>query len=94
MTAGGNGTNGGPGGTLTYNPSKLDSSETYKIIFEDSGCRGGNRRTASTSSNAKPGITNNWLKPEGGNFSRPGGSGGYSKDSAGRRRWRSCIIFW
>ena len=91
---GGNGTNGGAGGSLAYNPSKLDNVETYKIIFEDNGCKGGNRRTPTSSSNAKTEIINNWLKPEGGSFSRPGGSGGYSKDIAGYGGGRCSIIFW
>lgn len=81
---GNNGDKGGSAGTCSFSPSQLNNVEQYKVIAQYSGSPGASRRTAASSANGKSSITNTWLKPEGGSFTRPGGSGGYGQDRAGQ----------
>lgn len=80
---GNNGNKGGTAGTCSFTPQLIDDVEQYKIIGQYPGSPGSSRRTPASEQNGKEAVYNHWLKPEGGSFTRPGGSGGSSKDEAG-----------
>lgn len=80
---GNNGNNGGTAGVCSFTPQLIDNVEQYKIIGQYPGSPGSSRRTPASEQNGKEAIYNHWLKPEGGSFTRPGGNGGYSNDTAG-----------
>ena len=80
---GNNGNKGGTAGTCSFTPQLIDNVEQYKIIGQYPGSPGSSRRTPASEQNGKEAIYNYWLKPEGGSFTRPGGNGGYSNDTAG-----------
>lgn len=90
---GNNGNNGGPGGQYFFTPETLDDLTSCKIVTMFNGASGGARRTSPDETNAMGEVTNNWLKPEGGSFTRPGGTGGYSNDTAGYGGGGAASVF-
>ena len=90
---GNNGNKGGTAGTCSFTPQLIDDVEQYKIIGQYSGSPGSSRRTPASERNGKEAIYNHWLKPEGGSFTRPGGSGGRSKDEPGNGGGGGASVF-
>jgi hypothetical protein len=90
---GNNGNKGGTAGTCSFTPQLIDDTERYKIIGQYPGSPGSSRRTPASEQNGKEAVYNHWLKPEGGSFTRPGGSGGSSKDEAGHGGGGGASVF-